>query len=300
MNDKLQTIDLQIDHPEIDDLQEEFQARSLRAHVLSLIHRWPYEQLMVQAKGKNLLELGCNKGFGTIIYAEHAGSVKAVDTSSGAIEKAQKYNTRENIEYICLDSWTLPFDDNTFDLTVLFQVIEHIALDKRDIFLREIKRVTRKDGQVIFSTPNRNIRLLPFQKPRNRFHTKEYTAKELKKLLSRYFVDVRVEGLFGVEPLNEIERRRVRQKPSKVYFRDPLKKYVLRPILHWVLNSVKMANKGASPCRAKKELETPHLQASDVSVKESVDYPFTTSDLGLRGNSFRQALDLRATVLRVK
>ena len=300
MNDKLQTIDLQIDHPEVDDIQEEFQAKSLRAHVLSLIHRWPYEQLMVQAKGKNLLELGCSKGFGTIIYAEHASSVKAVDTSSGAIEKAQKYNTRENIEYICLDSWTLPFEDNTFDLTVLFQVIEHIALDKLDIFLREIKRVTRMDGQVIFSTPNRSIRLLPFQKPRNQFHTKEYTAKELKKLLSRYFVEVRVEGLFGVEPLNEIERRRVRQKPSKVYLRDPLKKYVLRPILHWVQNNVKTANKGASPRRAEKELETPHLQASDISVTEFVDYPFTTADLGLRGNSFRQALDLRATVLRVK
>ena len=300
MNDKLQTIDLQIDHPEVDDLQEAFQARSLRAHVLSLIHRWPYEQLKTQAGGKNVLELGCNKGFGTIIYAEHARSVKAVDTSPAAIEKARKYNPRDNIEYICLDSWTLPFEDNTFDLTVLFQVIEHIALDKLDIFLREIKRVTSVDGQVIFSTPNRSIRLLPLQKPRNQFHTREYTARDLEKLLSRYFIEVRVEGLFGVEPLNAIERRRVRQKPSKVYLRDPLKKHVLRPILHWLQNNLKTVSKSASPRPAKKELETPNLPASDASVTESVDYPFTTSDLGLRSNSLRQALDLRATVLRVK
>jgi len=300
VNEQLQTIDLQIDHPEVDDLQKDFQARSLKAHILSLIHRWPYEQLMVQAKNKNVLELGCNKGFGTIIYAEYANSVKAVDTSSAVIEKAGKYNARENIEYICLNSWTLPFDDNTFDLTVLFQVIEHIALDKRDIFLREIKRVTRADGQVIVSTPNRNIRLLPFQKPWNKFHTKEYSAQDLKQLLSRYFVEVKVEGLFGVESLNEIERRRVKQKPSKVYLKGPLRKYVIRPILGWVPDNLKAAIEGALPRRTKTKAEKSCLQEANGAVTEPADYPFTTSDLEFREDSLHEALDLRATVLRIK
>ena len=300
MNEQLQTIDLQIDHPEVDDLQKDFQAKSLKAHILSLIHRWPYEQRMVQAKNKNVLELGCNKGFGTIIYAEYANSVKAVDTSSAVIEKAGKYNARENIEYICLNSWTLPFDDNTFDLTVLFQVIEHIALDKRDIFLREIKRVTRADGQVIVSTPNRNIRLLPFQKPWNKFHTKEYSAQDLKQLLSRYFVEVKVEGLFGVESLNEIERRRVKQKPSKVYLKGPLRKYVIRPILGWVPDNLKAAIEGALPRRTKTKAEKSCLQEANGAVTEPADYPFTTSDLEFREDSLHEALDLRATVLRIK
>ena len=281
-------------------LQKDFQAKSLKAHILSLIHRWPYEQLMVQAKNKNVLELGCNKGFGTIIYAEYANSVKAVDTSSAVIEKAGKYNARENIEYICLNSWTLPFDDNTFDLTVLFQVIEHIALDKRDIFLREIKRVTRADGQVIVSTPNRNIRLLPFQKPWNKFHTKEYSAQDLKQLLSRYFVEVKVEGLFGVESLNEIERRRVKQKPSKVYLKGPLRKYVIRPILGWVPDNLKAAIEGALPRRTKTKAEKSCLQEANGAVTEPADYPFTTSDLEFREDSLHEALDLRATVLRIK
>jgi len=300
MNEAPQAIDLQVDHPEVDDLQKGFQARSIRAHVLSLIHRWPYEQLMVQAKGKNVLELGCNKGFGTIIYAEYACSVKAVDTSSGAIEKARKYNARENVEYICLDSWTLPFADNRFDLVILFQVIEHIALDKLDIFLREIKRVTRMDGQVIFTTPNRNIRLLPFQKPRNKFHTREYSAQDLEKLLGSYFVETRVEGLFGNEALNEIERRRVRQKPGRVYLTEPLKKYVIRPIQRLLLNNGKPDGNGTSSRRAKKELRKARLQEADGAVTVPIEYPFTTSDLELQSHSLRQALDLTATVLRVK
>ena len=300
MNEQLQTIDLQIDHPEVDDLQKDFQAKSLRAHVLSLIHRWPYELLMAQAKDKSVLELGCNKGFGTIIYAEDARSVKAVDTSSTAIEKARMYNARDNIEYICLDSWTLPFADNTFDLTVLFQVIEHIALDKLDIFLREIKRVTRADGQVIVSTPNRDIRLLPFQKPWNKFHTKEYSAQDLKQLLSRYFADVKVEGLFGVEALNKIERRRVRQKPGKVYLKGPLRKYLIRPILNLLPDSLKATTGGASPRRTKAKAENSSLQEANAAATEPADYPFATSDLEFRDDSLHEALDLRATVLRIE
>lgn len=300
MNEKLQTIDLQIDHPEVDDLQNDFRAKSLKAHILSLIHRWPYEQLMVQAKGKLVLELGCNKGFGTVIYADDAKGVKAVDTSFEAIEKARQFNARENIEYICLDSWTLPFADNTFDLTVLFQVIEHIALDKRDIFLREIKRVTRMDGQVIVSTPNRKIRLLPFQKPWNKFHTKEYSARELKQLLDRYFTEVRVEGLFGVEPLNEIERRRVKQKPAKVYLKQPLRKYIIRPMLRCVPDNAKAVVTGALSRPTQTELRNSKRREPDAAVTQSVAYPYTTSDLEFRETSLHQALDLRAIVLRVK
>jgi len=291
LSEQVKAIDLQIDHPEVDDLQQGFRAKSLRAHVLSLIHRWPYELLAEQARGKQVLELGCNKGFGTIIYAEHAAGIKAVDTSPAAIDKAREYNPRDNIEYVCLDSWTLPFDDDSFDLTVLFQVIEHIALDKLDIFLREIRRVTRADGRVIFTTPNRQIRLLPLQKPWNRFHTKEYSAADLGRLLQDYFAEVKVEGLFGVEEINRIERRRVRQKPAKVYFKEPLRKFLVRPLFGWLTSGRKATGDAGS----RKKADRP-----DVTSTEPAEFPFTTSDLEFRGDSLHQALDLRATVVRVK
>ncbi len=300
MSEETRTIDLQIDHPEVDDLQQGFRPRSIRAHVLSLIHRWPYELLAIQAKDRNVLELGCNKGYGTIIYADKAASIKAVDTSAEAIEKAREDNARDNIEFICLESWTLPFDDDSFDLTVLFQVIEHIALDKLDIFLREIRRVTRADGQVIFTTPNRNIRLLPLQKPWNKFHTREYSASELYQLLSRYFVEVTVDGLFGVEALNRIERRRVRQRPAKVYLKEPLRKYIIRPILGCLPGTPKPGTEGYSSSRKKTKSKSVKIPEEKPGVTEAEEFPFTTSDLEYRGDALHQALDLRATVLRVK
>ncbi len=291
MSEPTNSIDLQIDHPAVDDLHQAFQPDSLRAHVLSLIHRFPYENLASSASGKSVLELGCNKGFGTVIYADKAASVKAVDTSAPAIDQARELNARDNVEYICLDSWTLPFDDDSFDITVLFQVIEHIALDKLDIFLREIKRVTKGEGQVIFTTPNRHIRLLPFQKPWNEFHTREYSAGDLHDLLSPYFPELRVEGLFGVDALNEVELKRVGQKRkiSKVYIKQPLRKHLVHPLRRWLSGDSEPAQ---HPEPAKN---------SNKSVKESsVNYPFSLADLSLRQDSLRKALDLCATVTRVK
>jgi SAM-dependent methyltransferase len=300
MSEQPRTIDLQIDHPAVDDLQKDFKPRSLRAHVLSLIHRYPYEQLLVQAKNRKVLELGCNKGYGTVIYAESADSVKAVDTSSEAIEKARELNSRDNIEYVCLQSWTLPFEDDAFDLTVLFQVIEHIALDKRDIFLREIKRVTRAEGQVIVTTPNRNIRLLPFQRPWNKFHTKEYSAQDLKQLLSDYFAEVRVDGLFGVESLNRIERRRVKQKPARVYLKEPLRKYLIRPILSLLTGKPGAVSGGASARKTKAKADNADSSQSNAAASKPSDYPYTLSDLEFRDQALHEALDLKATVLRIK
>jgi hypothetical protein len=103
-----------------------------------------------------------------------------------------------------------------------------------------------------------------------------------------------------VESLNEIERRRVKQKPGKVYFKGPLKKYVIRPIIRWVPTSLKTAVKGALPRRAKKELANSCLQKSDSAGTKPTDYPFVTSDLELRDDSLHKALDLRAIVLRIK
>ncbi len=298
MTEPSQSFDLQIDHPEVNDLQKDYRARSLKAHILSLIHRWPYELLMDQARGKRVLELGCNQGFGTVIYAENADGIKAVDTSAAAIEKARQHHARDNIEYICLDSWTLPFEDDSFDLTVLLQVIEHIALDKLDIFLREIRRVTRADGQVIVSTPNRLIRLLPLQKPWNRFHVKEYSARDLQQLLERYFEEVRVEGLFGTEQINAIERKRVRQKPLKVYLKAPLRRYLVRPLRSLLTGKPQTGGRKSSR-RATAETGDPG-SASSSPAAERGEYPYTTDDLQFREDSLHEALDLRAIVLRVK
>jgi SAM-dependent methyltransferase len=297
---------MQVDHPEVDDLQDKFRANALESYILSIIHRWPYEHLISEVEGKVVLELGCNVGYGTVIYALNADKVNAVDTSHQAIEKAKKVNARKNIEYVLLGSWQIPLPDDSVDITALFQVIEHIALDKLDAFLREIRRVTRGDGKVIFTTPNRKIRLLPFQRPWNTFHVKEYSAKELQKLLLCYFEEVKVEGLFGPEPLNEIERRRVRQKTLSVYIKNPFSniyKYIKNKVLSHVPRSFKERVKKMQPKNiASRQESSMDMSASGPALAtENVPaFQYTTTDLKLCSDELHAALDLTATVLRVK
>ena len=120
------------------------------------------------------------------------------------------------------DGTKLPFKSESFDCVVSFQVIEHIEPKTALTYLSEIKRVLKNGGIFICSTPNKKLRLLPFQKPWNPEHKKEYTRKEFEKLLNKVFENVEVYGLSASEKVLSIERARVKQDPLKVYFISPL------------------------------------------------------------------------------
>ena len=62
-----------------------------------------------------------------------------------------------NVEFREATVPPLPFENETFDCVVSFQVIEHIADDKE--FVREVHRVLRKGGRFIVTTPNRPMSL---------------------------------------------------------------------------------------------------------------------------------------------
>jgi len=103
-----------------------------------------------------------------------------------------------------------------------------------------------------------------------------------------------------VESLNKIECRRVRQKPAKVNLKEPLRKYLIRPILSWVPDKLKAAIEGALPRRTKTNTKGSDLKEANAAVKEPADYPFTLSDFEFRNDSLHEALDLKAIALRIK
>lgn len=87
------------------------------------------------------------------------------------------------------------------------------VLEKKIVltYLTEIKRVLESGGGIFLcSTPNKKLRLLPFQKPWNPEHRKEYSSKEFKKLLSKVFENVKVYGLSASEVVLSVERARVK------------------------------------------------------------------------------------------
>lgn len=84
----------------------------------------------------------------------------------------------------------IPLKNGSIDVALSFQVIEHIGPKKVRDYLSETKRVLKDGGVFVVSTPNKKLRLLPFQKPWNPEHRKEHSYKEFKKVLMNVFENV--------------------------------------------------------------------------------------------------------------
>lgn len=122
-----------------------------------------------------VLEIGTGSGYGISIIAPSTTEFVTVDKyHSEACESLPA-----NVTFREAKVPPLPFEDESFDYVVSFQVIEHIAHDKR--FVEQIRRVLRPGGKFIVSTPNR-----PMSLTRNPWHVREYRPDQLRDLLSAF------------------------------------------------------------------------------------------------------------------
>ena len=176
-------------------------------YVLHLIHSFAYIELSKTALNKRVLDLGCNMGYGSEILSRTAKKVIGVDVSEKAINSAKRQYYKQNIDFQTIDGKKLPFEDNSFDIIISCQVIEHIV-DYTD-YLDEIKRVLKPSGTAFLTTPNAYIRLDLEMKPWNIFHVREYKHSELKSVLDKYFTSVKIMGLSAKKHLYLVERHRV-------------------------------------------------------------------------------------------
>lgn len=147
----------------------------------------------------DVLEVGCGEGRGIGLVLPKAKTYSAIDKIEPVIAKLRtKYPAGKfysgNIPPLG------PFTDNSFDVVITFQVIEHIGDDFN--FLKEIHRVLKPGGLAIITTPNR-----PMSLSRNPWHIREYTGKELGDLCSKIFSRVDVKGISGNEKVMEYYER---------------------------------------------------------------------------------------------
>ncbi len=171
---------------------------------------------------KRVLEIGCGSGYGADYLSKFASSIVAIDISSEAISYCQDKYGKLNLVFMQANGLKLPFKCDSFDVVLSFQVIEHI--DPRNVlnYLSEIKRVLNREGVFLVSTPNSRLRLLPFQKPWNPEHEREYNDEEFKKLLRHIFEEVTVYGLCDSDEIQTIGYGRLEQSPFKAYIMLPV------------------------------------------------------------------------------
>lgn len=172
-------------------------------------------------RNKKVLEIGCGAGYGSNYLSKSASNIVALDISKEGVSPYWRKYSKDNLSFMLGNGTKLPFKAGTFDVVISFQVIEHIQPKFVLNYLSDIKRVLRREGIFLVSTPNSRIRLLPFQKPWNPTHKKEYNDNELKKLLGNVFEEVKVYGLYGSGEIQAIEHKRVKQNPLEVYIVTP-------------------------------------------------------------------------------
>ena len=101
-------------------------------------------------RGDRILDAGCGSGdLGRVLINKFNSQVYGIDMNKVTIQRAKK--TGLKVKMADLDAkW--PFENNFFNVVIGSEVIEHVV--NPDNFLAETKRVLKKDGLLILTTPN--------------------------------------------------------------------------------------------------------------------------------------------------
>ena len=154
------------------------------------IHRYN-EVLKIIKSTDTLLDIACGTGFGSNILAKKAAQVIGGDIDKTTITENNTIYQKENLTFQELDGTKLPFDDNTFDVLVSFETIEHTI--HYEEMIKEFKRVVKPTGKLFISTPNFYLNS-PSGIVTNPFHTQEFTPDDFIALISTYFQKFEIFG----------------------------------------------------------------------------------------------------------
>lgn len=114
-------------------------------------HEVVYRALLERCTDRRVLEAGSGEGYGANMIADVATKVTGLDYDISAVEHVRARYPR--VEMLHGNLAELPLADNSVDVVVNFQVIEHLW--DQGQFLRECFRVLAPGGELLISTPNR-------------------------------------------------------------------------------------------------------------------------------------------------
>jgi SAM-dependent methyltransferase len=155
----------------------------MQGQLVETEHLTRYWFASTYAAGRVALDAGCGLGYGSAALAEAgATAVFGVDISASALEVASQ-TLPDVVELAEGDVRKLPLPDDSVDLVVCFEVIEHVA--EQDEVLDELARVARPEALVLVSSPNRDK--YPEGNPH---HVREYKSDELRAALAARFANV--------------------------------------------------------------------------------------------------------------
>lgn len=107
----------------------------------------------VVPEGANVLDCAAGTGELSIAAAEKAGHVFCTDMSLPMLERTRRKSAKKGIKNISFgerDIFSLPDDDNTYDISIAGNVLH--LLEEPEKAVRELCRVTKRGGRLIVPT----------------------------------------------------------------------------------------------------------------------------------------------------
>lgn len=137
---------------------------------------------------KGVLEIGCGHGELVIGLSKIGFNCVGLDISAIRINQLQEIENRR-LHFKLSEGSNLPFEDNSFDVVISMQLLEHLHPDDVLEHLIEVKRVLKPRGKYLLETPNKwvgpgDVSRFFSEIPQG-FHLKEYSIADLCSLLHR-------------------------------------------------------------------------------------------------------------------
>lgn len=147
------------------------------------------EKLLDKFSGKKILDVGCGTG-GFLIEAKKRGAVVfGIDPSQTAVEICQLKGIK-NVKVGVGEN--LPYPTNYFDIVYCYTVLEHVENVEKT--LKEVVRVTKKQGKIYIHTPN----YLSFYEG----HYKIFWLPKFPKFLAKIYLVLRGRPTKFLESIN--------------------------------------------------------------------------------------------------
>ena len=99
-----------------------------------------------------LVDVGC--GYGRLAKAlelDYKGRYLGTDVVPELLNYANANFGREGREFKLVDQLVIPAEDNSVDMVCFFSVFTHLLHEQSYTYLKEVKRVLKNDGRVVFS-----------------------------------------------------------------------------------------------------------------------------------------------------